>query len=240
MRTAISRKLNGLIKAIFTAITNINHFQDNLLQTSRWSKPERWSGLGRKKTSCITASMNLVLIGGHLPLRLVLFAVYSKERCIGAGDKFGNISVLRLPRGADAAAIDRSGQRALWDSSREDSIPKLEMLCQYHVGEVVTSMTRASLVAGGAESLIYVTITGLEYRAIVLAIAGLDIPVEPVPDLVGPCVFPWQMLSVTDRNAFPDSCDVPTDTAALEIFYIPMHHLLETQHRRRNTTARRK
>jgi splicing factor 3B subunit 3 len=34
------------------------------------------------------------------------------------------------------------------------------LLCQYYVGEVVTSMTRASLVAGGAESLIYVTVTG--------------------------------------------------------------------------------
>jgi splicing factor 3B subunit 3 len=79
---------------------------------------------------------------------------------IAVGDKFGNISVLRLPRGADAAAVDLSGQRALWDSSREDSTPKLEMLCHYHVGEIVTSMTRSSLVAGGAESLIYVTVTG--------------------------------------------------------------------------------
>lgn len=34
------------------------------------------------------------------------------------------------------------------------------MLCQYDVGEVVTSMTRVSLVAGDAESLIYVTVTG--------------------------------------------------------------------------------
>jgi splicing factor 3B subunit 3 len=36
----------------------------------------------------------------------------------------------------------------------------LEVLCHYHIGEVVTSMTRASLVAGGAESLVYVTVTG--------------------------------------------------------------------------------
>lgn len=79
---------------------------------------------------------------------------------VAVGDKFGNVSILRLPRGADVGAIDVTGTRALWDSSREDATPKLETLCTYHVGEVVTAMTRASLVAGGAESLIYVTVTG--------------------------------------------------------------------------------
>jgi splicing factor 3B subunit 3 len=78
---------------------------------------------------------------------------------VAVGDKFGNICVLRLPRGAEAAAaVDLTGQRALWDSAKD--VPKLEVLCHYHIGEVVTSMTRASLVAGGAESLIYVTVTG--------------------------------------------------------------------------------
>lgn len=79
---------------------------------------------------------------------------------VAVGDKFGNVTILRLPRGADAGAIDVTGTRALWDSARDDATPKLETLCTYHVGEVVTSMTRASLVAGGAESLIYVTVTG--------------------------------------------------------------------------------
>jgi splicing factor 3B subunit 3 len=75
-------------------------------------------------------------------------------------DKFGNIVVLRMPRGAEVGAIDLTGQRALWDSARDDLTPKLELLCQYYVGEVVTGMTRSSLVAGGAESLIYVTVSG--------------------------------------------------------------------------------
>jgi len=80
---------------------------------------------------------------------------------VAAGDKFGNVAVLRLPRGAEAGAVaDASGNRALWDASRDDSTPKLDVLCHYHVGEAVTGMTRASLVAGGAESLIYVTVTG--------------------------------------------------------------------------------
>ena len=102
----------------------------------------------------------LVLIANDPSPRPITAQELLDFNTVAVGDKFGNISVLRLPRGADAAAVDLSGQRALWDASREDSTPKLELLCHYYVGEVVTSMTRASLVAGGAESLIYVTVTG--------------------------------------------------------------------------------
>jgi splicing factor 3B subunit 3 len=79
---------------------------------------------------------------------------------VAVGDKFGNVSVLRLPPGADTNAVDFTGQRALWDSTRADITPRMELLCQYYIGEVVTSMTRSALVAGGPESLIYVTATG--------------------------------------------------------------------------------
>ena len=105
-------------------------------------------------------SNRLVLVAKDRSPRPVTCTELLDINTVAVGDKFGNVSVLRLPRGADVGAIDVTGTRALWDSSREDSTPKLETLCTYHVGEVVTSMTRASLVAGGAESLIYVTVTG--------------------------------------------------------------------------------
>jgi splicing factor 3B subunit 3 len=107
-----------------------------------------------------SATNRLVLIANDPTPRPITAQEILDLNTVAVGDKFGNIAVLRLPRGADASAVDLSGIRALWDSSREDSTPKLELLCQYHVGEVVTSMTLASLVAGGAESLIYVTVTG--------------------------------------------------------------------------------
>jgi splicing factor 3B subunit 3 len=106
------------------------------------------------------ASNRLVLVAKDRSPRPITCQELLDINTVAVGDKFGNVSVLRLPRGADVGAIDVTGTRALWDSSREDSTPKLETLCTYHVGEVVTSMTRASLVAGGAESLIYVTVTG--------------------------------------------------------------------------------
>ncbi len=105
-------------------------------------------------------SNKLVLVARDQSPRPVTCQELLDINTVAVGDKFGNVSILRLPRGADVGAVDITGTRALWDSSREDATPKLETLCTYHVGEVVTSMTRASLVAGGAESLIYVTVTG--------------------------------------------------------------------------------
>jgi splicing factor 3B subunit 3 len=105
-------------------------------------------------------SNRLVLIANDGAPRPIVSQELLDFNSIAVGDKFGNISVLRLPRGADTSAIDLTGQRALWDSAREDHTPKLELLCHYYVGEVVTSMTRSALVAGGPESLIYVTVAG--------------------------------------------------------------------------------
>jgi splicing factor 3B subunit 3 len=105
-------------------------------------------------------SNRLVLIANDPSPRPIVCQELLDWNTVAVGDKFGNVSVLRLPRGADANAIDPTGHRALWDSSRLDTTPKLELLCQYYVGEVVTSMTRSSLVAGGPESLIYATVSG--------------------------------------------------------------------------------
>jgi splicing factor 3B subunit 3 len=107
------------------------------------------------------ASTNrLVLIANDPSPRPIVSQELLDWNTVAVGDKFGNICVMRLPRGTDTATADLTGQRALWDSSRDDLTAKLETLCQYYVGEVVTSMTRSSLVAGGAECLIYVTVTG--------------------------------------------------------------------------------
>lgn len=107
------------------------------------------------------ASANrLVLVASDPSPRPIVSQELLDWNTVAVGDKFGNICILRLPRGADTATIDLTGQRALWDSSRDNTTPKLEVLCQYYVGEIVTSMTRSSLVAGGSESLIYVTVTG--------------------------------------------------------------------------------
>jgi splicing factor 3B subunit 3 len=102
----------------------------------------------------------LVLIANDGTPRPIVSQELLDWNTVALGDKFGNISILRVPRGADAGAMNVSGPRGVWDSAREDRTPKLELLCQYYVGEIVTSMTRSALVAGGPESLIYVTVAG--------------------------------------------------------------------------------
>ena len=101
----------------------------------------------------------LVMIANDRTSRYITCQELLDVNTVATADKFGNISILRLPRGADAGAVDISGSRSLWETS-QDITPKLDMLCHYYVGEVVTGMTRASLIAGGGEALFYVTITG--------------------------------------------------------------------------------
>ena len=72
------------------------------------------------------ASTNrLALIGRDASPRPIISQILLEWNTVAVGDKFGNVSILRLSRGADAGAIDLTGQRALWDLSREDSTPKL-------------------------------------------------------------------------------------------------------------------
>lgn len=154
--------------------------------------------------------------------RLVLIAIDANPRPIVAtelldlntvavSDKFGNISILRVPKGAESTGsiLDTTGSRALWE--REESIPKLEQLCQYYVGEVVTNMTRAALVAGGPESLIYVTVSG--------RIAAL------VPFTGRDAVEFYDNLSKELRTAAPRP--VGRDPWSYRSYYAPCMHVID-------------
>jgi len=108
-----------------------------------------------------TQNRIILLANDRVPSRCITCQELLDRSTIAAADKFGNIFIFRLPKGSEAGVVNLSGTRALWESSRaDDLIPKLEILCHYYVGEVVTSLTRASLVAGSSEALLYVTITG--------------------------------------------------------------------------------
>jgi splicing factor 3B subunit 3 len=65
----------------------------------------------------------LVLVASDSNPRPIVSQELLDWNTVAVGDKFGNICVMRLPRGADTATIDLTGQRALWDSSREDTTP---------------------------------------------------------------------------------------------------------------------
>lgn len=77
-------------------------------------------------------------------------------------DKFGNISIIRLPTAiSDEVEEDPTGVKALWDRGwLGGSSQKAEIIANFHVGEVVLSLQKATLIPGGSESLVYTTLSG--------------------------------------------------------------------------------
>ena len=66
-----------------------------------------------------SAANRLILVASDKVPRPIVCQELLDMSTVAVGDKFGNISILRLSRGADVSAVDVSGSRALWDSSRE-------------------------------------------------------------------------------------------------------------------------
>jgi splicing factor 3B subunit 3 len=97
--------------------------------------------------------------------RYITSSVVVDYDTIAAGDKFGNLFVARLPPGVteDIETDPSGGKSALLDpyNNALNQVPhKLVDICQYHVGEIITSIQKVSLVTGGSEVLFYSTIMG--------------------------------------------------------------------------------
>ena len=81
---------------------------------------------------------------------------------IAGGDRFGNVSVLRLPPEISAAVEeDPTAGKYAAEGGRLGGAPnRLQAICNFHVGESVTSLQRATMQAGGEEVMLYSTISG--------------------------------------------------------------------------------
>jgi splicing factor 3B subunit 3 len=95
------------------------------------------------------------------PRWLTASCVIDVNTLVGA-DKFGNIFVCRLPQDVsddvdDAQLLTAGGREA-------EAVPgapcKADHLCQFHVGETVTSLQKATLGPGCAEVILYTTLGG--------------------------------------------------------------------------------
>jgi len=77
-------------------------------------------------------------------------------------DKFGNIFISRLPaQVSDEVETDPTGSKLKLDQGLLNGAPhKLEDVIVFHIGELVTTVTKASLVPGAAEAVIYTTMLG--------------------------------------------------------------------------------
>lgn len=81
---------------------------------------------------------------------------------IALADKFGNVAVLRLPKDAsDDVQDDPSGTKAIWSRGNLNGAAiKSDKIAVFHVGEMVTSIQKATMVSGASEALIYTTLSG--------------------------------------------------------------------------------
>ncbi|KAF8512400.1 CPSF A subunit region-domain-containing protein [Gautieria morchelliformis] len=76
---------------------------------------------------------------------------------VACGDKFGNVFVNRLAT-ADSAQVDDdpTGAGILHEKGQFMGAPhKTKMIAHFHVGDIITSIHKVSLVAGGREVLLY-------------------------------------------------------------------------------------
>ncbi|KAL9708619.1 pre-mRNA-splicing factor rse1 [Leucoagaricus gongylophorus] len=105
--------------------------------------------------------------------RLLIFADDSQPRWItavtmvdyntvAAADRFGNIFVNRLDsKISDQVDDDPTGAGILHEKGILMGAPhKTQMICHFHVGDLITSIHKVSLVAGGREVLLYTGLHG--------------------------------------------------------------------------------
>ncbi|KAL6126564.1 hypothetical protein ACLB2K_074611 [Fragaria x ananassa] len=81
---------------------------------------------------------------------------------MAGADKFGNVYFVRLPQDvSDEIEEDPIGGRIKWEQGKLNGAPnKVEDIVQFHVGDVVSSLQKASLVPGGADCVFYGTVMG--------------------------------------------------------------------------------
>lgn len=90
---------------------------------------------------------------------------------IAGTDKFGNIFLLRIPDKVSLLENDPTGSRFQWEEPFLNGAPyRLDCLCNFYVGEVVTRIKKVQMTPGASEFLLYTTISGTVGALIPLSI----------------------------------------------------------------------
>ncbi|KAJ3101047.1 Splicing factor 3B subunit 3 [Phlyctochytrium planicorne] len=132
---------------------------------------------------------------------------------VAGGDKFGNVFVTRLAKEiSDEVDDDPTGNKLLFEKGYLHGAPhKLERVCEFHVGETVTSLQKASLVAGGREVLLYTTLMGR---------IGVLVPFVSKDD-----VDFFQSLEMHMRQEEPPLCG--RDHLSYRSYYTPVKNVID-------------
>ncbi|KAG5239786.1 splicing factor [Salix suchowensis] len=81
---------------------------------------------------------------------------------MAGADKFGNVYFVRLPQDvSDEIEEDPTGGKIKWEQGKLNGAPnKVEEIVQFHIGDVVNCLQKASLIPGGGECIMYGTVMG--------------------------------------------------------------------------------
>ncbi|XP_055891647.1 splicing factor 3B subunit 3-like [Biomphalaria glabrata] len=132
---------------------------------------------------------------------------------VAIADKFGNATVIRLPSEvSDDVDEDPTGNKALWDRGLlNGASQKADVIANFHVGEVVTSLQKATLIPGGSESLVYTTLSGS---------IGMLVPFTSHEDQDF-----FQHLEMYMRQEYPSLCG--RDHLAFRSYYFPVKNVID-------------
>ncbi|TMS05523.1 Splicing factor 3B subunit 3 [Larimichthys crocea] len=132
---------------------------------------------------------------------------------MASADKFGNISIVRLPPNtSDDVDEDPTGNKALWDRGLlNGASQKAEVVVNYHVGETVLSLQKTTLIPGGSESLVYTTLSGG---------IGILVPFTSHEDHDF-----FQHLEMHMRSEFPPLCG--RDHLSFRSYYFPVKNVID-------------
>ena len=104
----------------------------------------------------------LLIFADDMQPRWIVSATMIDYCTVAASDRFGNIFVNRLDaKVSEQVDDDPTGAGILHEKGLLMGAPhKTKMMCHFHVGDLVTSIHKVSLVAGGRELLLYTGLHG--------------------------------------------------------------------------------
>ncbi|KAI8990232.1 CPSF A subunit region-domain-containing protein [Pilobolus umbonatus] len=160
----------------------------------------------------------------HMDNRLVVFADDTIPRwmtastmvdydTVAGGDKFGNFFVDRLPASISREVDeDTTGNRIYHEKGYLQGAPnKVENLCEYYTGDIITSIHRTTLLSGGREVLLTTSLLGA---------ISIYVPFISKED-----VDFFQMLEMHMRSEAPPLAG--RDHLLYRSFYIPVRAVID-------------
>lgn len=104
----------------------------------------------------------LLVFADDISPRWTTASIMVDYETVAAGDKFGNFFVNRLPKGVSSDVDDDpTGAGIMHEKPYLMGAPhRTHLIAHYHVGDIITSLHKVSLVAGGRDLLLYTGLMG--------------------------------------------------------------------------------